>query len=693
MTVAENSGRSKQACNGILTTFPFTMGVADSGDIAVILSDVNGTETTLVEGVNYYVSCVNSNCSFGGSVVTTETNGTTPKAYAAGYSIIIVFDVPISQESDFTEGMATLYETFEQELDKQARILQQLREQIRRCFSVSVTVGAINPYTVPAPIANNLLGWNSAGTNLANFTTQTVTVPQIDHIGNYNDDLDAAITAIGSNPTTFMIPYAISLGGKSPTTPTTLDLWFTNGGRVNGTGVETLTVNGGIIAAPAHRWVGDDVTVDLSGAQIDEVHPKWFYTNTTPGITDVGAELQMAINSKKTIRLPCEEIYTGTTTPFSYKGQIIQGCGTGVSIITNDAPIGFALADSAGVYDRTTKALTNDTFLRDFTIRANATGAIGLQFVGANYNGFSNIEVEKDADEGAGARTGVGIHIGGSEKASANGCYYNNFEGITVKYFGTGLVYGPRAHSNGDITGVNISYCDTGVVEDDGTLLSYAAGKAFPAMFNLHGGAIEQINGTAIDLNSTDGTVRSISDFYIEGCTDGIIQEAGSTNLSAIRFSSISGAETTANGGSFICNGANCPEVLVSRSTNLLASPIIAAFYDNTDTLQPVVKPRIISFEVIQNGDGVNSYASTIVTFATLDADLPANMYIAGEWHSVIGSKVGGASNSLYNVGFSDTGDFASDTDMQINVRRVDGVAMAVDEAVRVKVYVLVYLP
>jgi len=277
MTVAENSGRSKQACNGILTTFPFTMGIADSGDIAVILSDANGTETTLVEGVNYYVSCTNSNCSFGGSVIITETDGVTPKAYAAGYYIIIVFDVPISQESDFTEGMATLYETFEAELDKQARILQQLREQIRRSFSVSVTTGSTNPYTVPAPIANNLIGWNSAGTNLANFTTQTVTVPQIDYIGNYNDDLDAAVTAIGSNPTTLMIPYVISLGGKSPITPTTLDLWFTNGGRVNGTGVETLTVNGGIIAAPAHQWVGDDVTVVAGvSCRMGEVSGNWW---------------------------------------------------------------------------------------------------------------------------------------------------------------------------------------------------------------------------------------------------------------------------------------------------------------------------------------------------------------------------------------------------------------------------------
>ena len=261
MTVAENSGRSKQACNGILTSFPFTMGIADSGDIGVILSDVNETETTLTEGVDYYVSCTNNDCSSGGNVVTTETDGTTPKAYAAGNYIIITFDVPISQESDFTEGMATLYETFEAELDKQTRIMQQLRERIRRCFSVSLTTGATNPYMIPAPLANYLLGWNSAGTNLANFSTQTVTVPQIDYIGNYDDDLDAAVTAIGSDPTTLMIPYAISLGGNSPTTPTTLNLWFTNGGRVNGTGVETLTANGGIIASSWQQIIGNDVTV------------------------------------------------------------------------------------------------------------------------------------------------------------------------------------------------------------------------------------------------------------------------------------------------------------------------------------------------------------------------------------------------------------------------------------------------
>jgi len=512
-------------------------------------------------------------------------------------------------------------------------------------------------------------------------------------------DIDNTVSADLTSPTT------LTLRGVKGCTTTLADgvtltvngiLNLSDGGYFDGTsggGTETLVVNGDVFAAPGQRWRGDDLTVDLSGSQITEVHPKWLLTNTSPGTTDVNVGLQMAFNSKKTIKLPCEELYTGTTTPYSYTGQLIQGCGTGVSIITNDAPIGFALADSAGVYDRTTKALTNDTFLRDFTIRANAAGATGLQFVGANYNGFSNIEVEKDADEGAGVRTGVGIHIGGSEKASANGCYYNNFEGITVKYFGTGLVYGPRAHSNGDITGVNISYCDTGIVEDDGTVFSYVAGKAFPAMLNIHGGAIEQINGTAIDLNSTDGTVRSFSDLYIEGCTDGIIQEAGSTNLNAIRFSSISGEELTANGGSFTYANAGAIAGLVTRSVNINAAPVVAAFYDNTDTLQVITKPKLISFEITQNGDGTNSYASTTVTFATLDANLPANMYIAGEWHSVIASKGGGTDNSLYNIGFSGAADFASDNAMQINVRRVDGAAMAVDEAVRVKVYVLVYLP
>jgi hypothetical protein len=367
MTVAENSGRIKAACNGILSSFPFTMGIADSGDIRVVLSDSDGNESTLVEGVNYYVSCVN-NCSSGGTVVTTETDGTTLKAYAAGYHITIAFDVPLSQESDFTEGMATLYEVFEQQLDKQMRAIQMLREELNRCLSLPVSQYASNPFSLPAVSANALLGWNSAGTNLANFSTATVTIPQIDHIGNYGDDLAAAVAAIGNNLTTLMINKAISLAGSSVITPITLALWFTDGGRINGTGVETLTINR--LIPTKTRWVGDNLTIIINGDVYSSNFPE----------ADLGARINRAVaavTGGHTINVTADEWFD---TVYS-TGIVLSGTGVKLSM----PGIGDSSTSNRAHYTGTGEAI------KTLGSRCIISGGFSIDFTGNINTGVNGV--------------------------------------------------------------------------------------------------------------------------------------------------------------------------------------------------------------------------------------------------------------------------------------------------------------
>jgi hypothetical protein len=114
----------------------------------------------LTETTHYTVSATNRDYSSGG-VVTTTT------AYAAPNKITILRNVPLTQDSDFVEGMPTLYETFESGLDKLTRITQQLQELIARTVLLprsSPTSGL----ALPAPVAGSYLRWNAALTALEN---------------------------------------------------------------------------------------------------------------------------------------------------------------------------------------------------------------------------------------------------------------------------------------------------------------------------------------------------------------------------------------------------------------------------------------------------------------------------------------------------------------------------------------------
>jgi len=130
MTVASSNSRIQYNCSGG-TTYDFAFGVGATSEVKVVLTDASNVETILTETTHYTISATNSDYSSGGTV-------TTVAAYAAPNKITIVRNVPLTQASDFTEGMPTLYETFEQGLDKCIRLLQQQNEILARTFTLPV---------------------------------------------------------------------------------------------------------------------------------------------------------------------------------------------------------------------------------------------------------------------------------------------------------------------------------------------------------------------------------------------------------------------------------------------------------------------------------------------------------------------------------------------------------------------------
>lgn len=185
MTVATSTSRIQYNCGGSVVAFAFTFGVGATDEIQVILTDSDGVETTLTETTHYAISATNDDYESGGTVTTVAT-------YASGNTITILRDVPLTQESDFTENQATLYETFEDSLDKLTRINQQQTEEINRSLRIKKSSELSgSDLELPTPQAGLLLGWNAAEDGLENKASTDDLTGITAYIETLLDDVDA----------------------------------------------------------------------------------------------------------------------------------------------------------------------------------------------------------------------------------------------------------------------------------------------------------------------------------------------------------------------------------------------------------------------------------------------------------------------------------------------------------------------
>ena len=171
MAVPNTYTPAQYNCNGSTVAFPFTFGVGATSEIEVILTDANGVETILTETTHYTVSAVNNDYESGGTVTTVAT-------YASGNKITIRINVPLTQDTDFVEGMPTLYESFENGLDKLTRIAQQLNEGRERTLIVPKTESSALSRVIPSATtrAGKMLGFDASGQPVAVTDVEGITL-------------------------------------------------------------------------------------------------------------------------------------------------------------------------------------------------------------------------------------------------------------------------------------------------------------------------------------------------------------------------------------------------------------------------------------------------------------------------------------------------------------------------------------
>jgi hypothetical protein len=168
MTVSSTSNRKTFTGDGVTVAFGTSPVVFfEEGDLTVYkVVTATGVATLQTITTDYAVT--------GGSGSTGTV--TAVVAPAVGETYVIVRELDLTQEVDFVNNEATDAEVAEDALDRLVMIAQQLSAKIGRAlvFADSDVSGAST--VLPTPVASSLVGWNSLGTALQNYTTSVLGV-------------------------------------------------------------------------------------------------------------------------------------------------------------------------------------------------------------------------------------------------------------------------------------------------------------------------------------------------------------------------------------------------------------------------------------------------------------------------------------------------------------------------------------
>ncbi len=157
---------------GALTSYPFTFKVFAKEDLAVTIADEDGLESTLVLDSSFLVTLNGDQETTPGGSVQYAVSGIAT-ALPAGYSLAITGEgLEYEQTADLPQGGNFNPVVIENALDRQMMLTQLLRDTVTRALQLSVTTPAGVDATLPTPVANNFIGWDSAGSGLRNIAAK-----------------------------------------------------------------------------------------------------------------------------------------------------------------------------------------------------------------------------------------------------------------------------------------------------------------------------------------------------------------------------------------------------------------------------------------------------------------------------------------------------------------------------------------
>jgi hypothetical protein len=157
MTV-ETTAR-KQSFAGGQGTLTYTFrSLTDHPEYIKVVAVSSGTETLLTYSTDYSVAPAAD--GVGGVVTVSPT-------FSTAYTYTVYRDTALVQESDYDDFNQFPADTLEEDLDRRALIDQEIGEDTDRTLKIPISVTGVDA-ELPVPVADKILGWNSAATAIEN---------------------------------------------------------------------------------------------------------------------------------------------------------------------------------------------------------------------------------------------------------------------------------------------------------------------------------------------------------------------------------------------------------------------------------------------------------------------------------------------------------------------------------------------
>lgn len=181
MTTTTSVNKFRYEGNGATDTFAFTGRIFSSADLVVeiITRATDALVETLVITTHYTVT-INGDES--ASIVVIPS-----KIPSASQDIQIRRSLAKTQTLDLPTGTVFPAESVEDALDRNVSIIQDQAEEIDRSIKLPAT-SSLTDIELPSATASTVIGWNSGGTNLTNYT-----------FGSINTAIDTSFTSLATN--------------------------------------------------------------------------------------------------------------------------------------------------------------------------------------------------------------------------------------------------------------------------------------------------------------------------------------------------------------------------------------------------------------------------------------------------------------------------------------------------------------
>ena len=587
MTIGSALSRVVSTGTGSANEFAFNAPVAAVTDLKVytlvIATSVQSLQTRGGSGTYDYTVSINSSTNY--ATVTLNTNLPTT------HKIVILRNVPLTQETDYVEGDAFGAETHEAALDKLTQIASQISEVADRSIKVQEASSTTN-ITCDELVADKVLTVNSDGDGISmGPTTANLTI-----LAGITSEI-STVAGISSNIT--------SVAG--------------NATNINAVAADATDI--GAVAGKATeigRLGTSDAVADLAILGTSAIVTDMDLLGTSSNVTNMDTLAGIASNITTVAG-----ISSNVTTVAGVAGNVTTVAGV-ASNVTTVAGISSNVTTVAGIAANVTTVAGNVSGINDFAARYR----VGSSDPGSdndagdlNFNTSSNqLKYWTGSAWGVVASTDTNVAISANDTT-------------------------PDLLLNKLTAGTNISLTETNDGGDETiTITNTSTGETKPTVADVSQ-TIAPASATTINITGTNFVTVPIVEFIK---TDGAITRPNSVSFTNATTLSVN---VTLASGSYHVRIEN-PDGNAGRSTNnILTASTAPTFSTSAGSIGSVAAGDSVSIDVDGSSDSTVAFSET-TSVLTSNANTPAatmNLTLNSSTGVISGTAPSPTSETTYN--------------------------------------------